>query len=88
MFLTVYSDINDSEGFVFEGYTGTQYEFRANGNDASPIERLGGRPIGFRVWMGTGGQLNQPLLIAIVYNGCNCPASTFTGLASPVDMQT
>ena len=58
MFLTVYSDINDSEGFVFEDYTGTEFEFRANGNEASPKERLGGRPIGFRVWMGQGGQEN------------------------------
>lgn len=58
MYFTVYSDINDSEGFVFEGYQGTEWVYRANGNEFSPRERLGGRPIGFRVWMGTGGQQN------------------------------
>ena len=50
MYFTVYSDINDAEGIVFEGYEGTEWSFRANGDEASPRERLGGRPIGFRVW--------------------------------------
>lgn len=50
MYFTVYSDINDAEGIVFEGYMGTEYSYRANGNESSPRERLGGRPIGFRVW--------------------------------------
>ena len=38
-----------------------------------------GRPIGFRVWMGEGGKENQPILMAVVYNDCNCPASTYMG---------
>ena len=52
MYVTIYSDINDAEGIVFEGYKGTEYSYRANGNELSPKERLGGRPIGFRVWQG------------------------------------
>ena len=86
MYFTVYSDVNDAEGIVFEGYEGTEWSFRANGNEFSPKERLGGRPIGFRVWQGEGGISNQPLLIAIVYNSCNCPASTFVLNAQPIDM--
>jgi len=55
MYFTVYYDENDVEGIVLEGYKGTLYSFRANGLVKSPRERLGGRPIGFRVWMGKGG---------------------------------
>lgn len=86
MYFTVYFDENDAEGIVFEGYKGTEWSFRANGNISSPKERLGGRPIGFRVWQGLGGIPQQPLLIAIVYNACNCPASTYMLNAQPVDM--
>ena len=58
MYLTVYSDINDIEGLVFEGYDTTQWNFRANGLNSSPKYRMGGRPIGFRVWSGPGGVPN------------------------------
>ena len=77
MYFTVYSDINDAEGLVFESWLGTEYSYRANGDESSPRERLGGRPIGFRVVQGDGALPNQPLLIAIVYNACNCPASNY-----------
>ena len=87
MYFTVYYDINDVEGLVFEGYEGTEWSYRANGQEASPKARLGGRPIGFRVWQGEGGISKQPLQVAIVYNACNCPASTFMLNAQPVDMQ-
>ena len=50
MYFSVYYDINDVEGLVLEGYKGTQYSARANGTNKSPKERLGGRPIGFRMW--------------------------------------
>ena len=32
MYFTVYSDINDVEGFVFESFAGKEYEFKANGD--------------------------------------------------------
>ena len=79
MYLTIYADSNDAEGIVWEGNFGTVWTSRANGNVSSPKEQMGGRPIGFRVWMGDGGMPNQPLLISVVYNACNCPASTFIG---------
>lgn len=47
-----------------------------------------GRPIGFGMYMGTGGTTNQPLQIKEVYNACNCPASYFLGSIQPVDMRT
>jgi len=50
MYFTVFYDENDVEGILMEGYKGSQYSFRANGMGASPKMRLGGRPIGFRVW--------------------------------------
>ena len=31
MYFTVFSDINDVEGILFEGHLGTEYSFRANG---------------------------------------------------------
>ena len=86
MYFTVYSDINDVEGIVFEGYDGTEWSFGANGEEKSPKERLGGRPIGFRVWTGDGGIPNQPLKVAIVYNACNCPATEFIESVAPQDM--
>lgn len=87
MYVTIYSDENDAEGIVFEGYLGTEYSYRANGKEFSPKERLGGRPIGFRVWQGDGAIANQPLLLSIVYNACNCPASNFMSNAQPTNMQ-
>ena len=36
--------------------------------------------------MGEGGRPNQPLLIAVVYNSCNCPASTYIGDQPFLDM--
>lgn len=86
MYITVYYDINDVEGFVFESYQGTEYSFRANGEEMSPKIRMAGRPIGFRVWVGSGGIPNQPLLMSIVYNSCNCPATSFIDSLSPADM--
>ena len=77
MYFTVYYDTNDVEGIVLEDYLGTEYIGRANGPNFSPKERLGGRPIGFRVWQGKGGIDNQVLLLSITYNACNCPASYF-----------
>ena len=49
MYVSIYSDINDAEGIVFESWLGTEYSYRANGNELSDKARLGGRPIGFRV---------------------------------------
>ena len=86
MYFTVYFDLNDVEGIVFEGYEGTEFVYRANGEDPSPRERLGGRPIGFRAWQGDGGIDDQVLLISIVYNACNCPASEFIMTGNPSDM--
>ena len=79
MYLIIYADSNDAEGMTWTGDKGTTWIARANGEAQSPNERMKGRPIGFRVWMGQGGKENQPLLISVVYNDCNCPASTFTG---------
>ena len=83
MYVSIYSDINDAEGIVFKSWLGTEYSYRANGEELSNEERLGGRPIGFRVLQGFGGVEDQPLLIGIVYNACNCPASNFMGNAKP-----
>ena len=38
---------------------------------------MAGRPIGFGVYMGYGGTSNQPIQLSVMYNECNCPASTF-----------
>ena len=59
MYLTVYSDLNDIEGLIFEGYDTTKWTLSGNGLDFSPRFRMGGRPIGFRVWSGPGGVANQ-----------------------------
>ena len=87
MYLTIFADSNDAEGIVWEGNFGSTWVSRANGNVSSPREQMGGRPIGFRVWMGEGGMPNQPLLISVVFNSCNCPASTFIGNNPFLDMQ-
>lgn len=86
MYLRIYSDSNDVEGIVWWGEQGTEWVSRANGNNDSPKEQMGGRPIGFRVWMGDGGRENQPLMMAVVYNSCNCPASTYIGNNPFLDM--
>ena len=52
---------------------------------------MGGRPIGFRVGEGRGGtgDNDQPLQMEIIYNACNCPASTFMdSVAAPNNMLT
>lgn len=58
MYLTIFVDSNDVEGMIWEGNFGTTWTQRANGNKPSPKMNLGGRPIGFRVWMGDGGMEN------------------------------
>lgn len=58
MYLTIFADSNDAEGIVWEGNFGSTWVSRANGNVSSPREQMGGRPIGFRVWMGEGGMPN------------------------------
>ena len=58
MFVKIYADSNDAEGIVWWGHQGTEWVSRANGEASSDKEQLGGRPIGFRVWMGTGGMEN------------------------------
>ena len=58
MWFTVFYDINDVEGILFEGHQGTEYSFRANGEEASPKLQMKGRPIGFRSWIGEGGIAN------------------------------
>lgn len=58
MFVSIYSDINDAEGIIFESWKGTEYAYRANGQELSDRARLGGRPIGFRVKLGLGGTDN------------------------------
>ena len=55
MYVTVYSDSNDIEGLVLEGHLGTEYVMRANGLQSSPKFQMAGRPIGFGIYMGTGG---------------------------------
>ena len=56
-----------------------------------------GRPIGFDSRMGDGGPIwvddiengaltPQPIAMRIIYNGCNCPASRFTGDVTPRNM--
>ena len=55
MYAEIFSDTNDTEGWIFTGYLGTVWTFRANGADSSPVFRLGGRPIGFKVNEGVGG---------------------------------
>ena len=57
-----------------------------------------GRPIGFDIRMGytqlydyeTQGwpQYESPVALRIIYNGCNCPATIFTGDLQPLDMTT
>ena len=81
MYLTIYSDSNDVEGMIWEGNFGSTWTGRANGDNPSSKMKMLGRPIGFRVWKGNGGGNfnNQPILMSVVYNSCNCPASTFTG---------
>ena len=53
---------------------------------------MGGRPIGFRVWLGDGGidktVINQPLAMSVIYNTCNCPASTFIGNSTFKDTES
>ena len=49
---------------------------------------MGGRPLGFGMYMGKGGTENQPLSMSIMYNSCNCPASTFSEEQQPRDMST
>ena len=91
MYNRIFSDTNDVEGIIWWGNGGTQWDSRANGNLDSPIERMGGRPIGFRVWSGDHFDTSlippiQPLQVSIVYNGCNCPASTYIGDTPIQDM--
>ena len=76
--IVIYSDSNDVEGLVFKGHLGTTWTMRANGKKFTEFKMLG-RPIGFGMYMGKGGTDNQPLKMSIMYNGCNCPASYFTG---------
>lgn len=92
MYNRIFSDSNDVEGIIWWGNGGTQWDSRANGNLDSPIERMGGRPIGFRVQHGDHSDTTlipqaQPLQVAIVYNSCNCPASTYIGNNPFLDME-
>ena len=52
MYNRIFSDTNDVEGIIWWGNGGSQWNSRANGDLDSPKERMGGRPIGFRVWIG------------------------------------
>ena len=65
---------------------------KANGDAWDQSHRMGGRPVGFDLRMGTGpgwgtpqyGQMvPQPVAMRIIYNACNCPASTFIGDQTP-----
>ena len=58
MYVKIYADKNDAEGITWWGHKGTEWISRANGEKNSNKEQMGGRPIGFRVWMGTGGRDN------------------------------
>ena len=87
MWVTIYIDKNDVEGLLWEGDKGTEWLSHANGIGTPSREQMKGRPIGFRVWMGEGGMDNQPLTLSIIYNGCNCPASTFDGKANFKNME-
>ena len=84
MEILLYSDNNDVEGMVWYGNKGSEWNTRANGENFSPLFRMSGRPIGFRVHIGDHFDTElvpqtQPLIMSIIYNGCNCPASTFIG---------
>ena len=81
MFLLIYFDSNDVEGMNWTGNGGTEWKSKADGTSAAPLLRMKGRPIGFRVTMGNGGSSDNvsPLVMSVVYNACNCPASTYTG---------
>ena len=94
MYAEIFSDTNDIEGWIFTGYLGSIFTFRANGNDSSPTFRLGGPPIGFKVNEGYAQGVavyadDYCLQMAIVYNGCNCPASSFLDTTTaPANMET
>ena len=81
MLFLIYIDSNDVEGFTWTGNGGTEWLSKADGNSKAPLLRMQGRPIGFRVTMGEGGDAGNtaPLVMSVVYNACNCPASTYTG---------
>ena len=51
-YLQLYSDSNDVEGMIWTGHLGTVWEFVGDGNDKLPAEQMGGRPIGFKIYMG------------------------------------
>ena len=78
MFVTIFADLNDVEGMIWEGNFGTTWTMRANGEE-NERRQMGGRPIGFRVYMGDGGMPYQPLRLSIFFNACNCPASEYIG---------
>ena len=53
---------------------------------------MGGRPVGFDIRMGEGPAwgatqysqiIDQPVALRIIFNTCNCPASTFIGDQGP-----
>ena len=68
MFLQVMADDNDIEGMIWEGSAGNIFDMYANGPVQYPRFQLTGRPIGFRVWMGISGGVDQPILMSVITN--------------------
>ena len=58
LYVKIYSDSNDMEGFEILGHLGTVWTMRANGADNSGWQKMLGRPIGFSMFMGRGGTDN------------------------------
>ena len=58
MYIEIYSDTNDIEGLVIYGNKGAVWTMRANGDKNINKFRMGGRPLGFGIYMGKGGTNN------------------------------
>ena len=52
MYIEIYSDTNDIEGLVIYGDKGAVWTMRANGDREINKFRMGGRPLGFGIYMG------------------------------------
>ena len=67
------------------GHLGTEWVTQATGKYEKQFS-IGGRPIGFRTWIGQGNVENVPILASVIYNACNCPVSWFYDVQFP-DME-
>ena len=73
---------------------GNNYNNRVS-DDWQGITDMPGRPIGFDIRMGVGesfglathGQLvDMPVAFKLIFNSCNCPATSYMGTAAPSDI--